>query len=279
MEPQKITQVRKVKIIYINDPGSDKPRPVYVTATSQPNTYQILQTPVIVTSASDGQLRYATTTTSSNMPITTTTISNYQQQASQQPQTFYSRPPISQPQTIYSRPTTVHQHPQQRQRFHQLQPQSTARRALIPQQRILNPTQQPPLIRFPKLPKLPAPFDFPEIKNFVSSKVLPILSADYIDGFFMDLNGSPQIIGKDFNVETLESPMLAPVQEVQQQQPKSVSDNLKYIPPSQLSKTTLKKANEQQRKAPMIMRRAVQNNRQRLNAAAPYTLLKENRQV
>uniref|UniRef100_A0A914Z9R5 Uncharacterized protein n=1 Tax=Panagrolaimus superbus TaxID=310955 RepID=A0A914Z9R5_9BILA len=248
MEPQKITQVRKVKIIYINDPGSDKPRPVYVTATSQPNTYQILSNPVIVTSASsDGQMRYATTI-SSTMPISTstTTVSNYQSQqiplSQIQPQTFFSRPPIVHHQQ--------HLHQQQQQQF------STARRALIPQRRIFNPSQQPSQhIRFSKLPKLPAPFDFPEIKNFVSSKILPILSADYVDNFFMELNYSPPIIEKDFNVETLECPMEAPIQETQTSK-KVANINVKNIPSTQTSKT-LKKPNEQ-RKAPGIMRKATQ---------------------
>uniref|UniRef100_A0AC35F143 Uncharacterized protein n=1 Tax=Panagrolaimus sp. PS1159 TaxID=55785 RepID=A0AC35F143_9BILA len=222
MEPQRFNQPRKVKIIYINDPGSDKPRPVYVTETSQPNTYQILQNPVIVTSsANDGQMRYMT---SSNGSITTAVSSHhYQQQQFQHPQTFISRPPIL--------------HPQQ-------QPSTTARRALIPPppRRSLNP-QQPQ--QFQRLPKLPAPFDFPEIKNFVSSRILPLLSADYVDEYFNEVFGAPPIVGKDFNVETMECPI---------------------------------KPNEQ-KKAPVIMKRAVQNNRQRLNAAAPYPLLKENRGI
>uniref|UniRef100_A0A914QE32 Uncharacterized protein n=1 Tax=Panagrolaimus davidi TaxID=227884 RepID=A0A914QE32_9BILA len=77
----------------------------------------------------------------------------------------------------------------------------------------------------------------------------------------------------------MECPMLAPISEVSNQKEQVKQSILKHIPPQTSEVLKIIRKPNEQKKAPMIMRRAIQNNRQRLNAAAPYPMLKENRGI
>ena len=249
-----MTHVRKVRVMYITDPGSDKPRPVYVTPTSQANTFQILPYTVV------------TTTAANSAP----TVQHYvftEASTASAPAPPPQPAPPSIPVTAPTRPPPPQSVAASRVVYQKAAAPTMARRALMPQRRNLVKNVRLPLPKFSRdstLPLLPAPFDLPEIKEFLlKPQNLPLLTATYVDEYFKEVEGMPPIVSDNFNVHTLNCPMMAPppvrtttTSRPMVQQQASASSSRQIQNPS-LATSMIYRASEQ-RNAPKAIRKPPQ---------------------